>query len=98
MSRRLIIKPEAETEIDEASRWYADTHPALRNEFLNDVEHALAVIKANPLQYQIVYRTIRRVVLRRFPYGLMYITSDHDVFVLACIHGRRDPARWQRRT
>ena len=70
----------------------------LRAEFLRDVENALSTIQANPLQYQIIYRNIRRVVLRRFPYGLMYIVSDRDIVVLACMHGRRNPVRWQRRT
>lgn len=98
MSHRLIIKPEAEAEIEEASRWYAANNPVLRTEFLRDVDDAVTLIQANPLQYQIVYKSIRRVILRRFPYGLMYIVSGQEIFVLACIHGRRHPARWQRRT
>ena len=97
MSNRLTIKPVAEGEIDEASRWYETNDPILRDQFVSDVGHALAAIQENPLQYQIVYRNVRRVMLRRFPYSLMYIVSGEDIAVLACMHGRRDPKRWQRR-
>jgi plasmid stabilization system protein ParE len=60
MSHRLVLTQEAEAEIDEASRWYETNNPVLRAEFLRDVENALSTIQANPLQYQIIYRNIRR--------------------------------------
>src|ERR1700754_3738349 len=98
MSRRLIVEPEAEAEIDEAARWYDLQSPSLGADFLRSVDAAFAAIARNPLQYQSVHRDVRRAGVRRFPYGLMYIVSDQDIIILACFHGRRDPGRWQDRS
>jgi plasmid stabilization system protein ParE len=98
MNHELIVEPEAEVEIDQASRWYEKQSPGLGADFLRAVEMALAVIRRNPFQYQIVYDEVRRAGLRRFPHGLMYVVSDREIIVVACIHGRRDPKRWQERT
>ena len=97
MNRELIIEPEAEAEIEEASRWYDLQNPGLGADFLQAVAAALTVIQGNPFQYQIVYKQVRRAGLGRFPHGLMYVASDREVIVLACIHGRRNPRRWQNR-
>jgi plasmid stabilization system protein ParE len=93
MSRTL--EPEAETEITDAADWYNQRSESARIGFLRAV--ARAFIRENPNQYQVVYRHVRRVVLGRYPYALMYTASDHEVIVIACFHGRRDPKRWQER-
>jgi len=98
MSRRLIVEPEAEAEIDEAARWYDLQSPNLGADFLRSVDAALAAVIRSPLQYQRVHRDVRRARLRRFPYGLMYIVADQEIIIFACFHGRRDPRRWQDRS
>jgi plasmid stabilization system protein ParE len=98
MNRELVVEPEAEAEIDEASRWYDLQNPGLGADFLRAVGAALAVIQRNPFQYQVIYGEARRAQLRRFPYGLIYIVADPEIIVVACMHGRRSPKRWQGRT
>jgi hypothetical protein len=41
----------------------------------------------------VVYRDVRRAILRRFPYLLYFGLSGDEVVLLACLHGRRDPTR-----
>src|SRR5215216_4235351 len=100
MSRRLIVEPEAQAEIAEAAVWYEAHESGLGADFLRTVEHALAVIQRDPYQYQVIRRRgqVRRVTLRPFPYGVMYVASEREVVVVACSHGRRNPKRWQSRT
>jgi plasmid stabilization system protein ParE len=98
MSYALIVEPEAEAEIDEASRWYKEISRELGEDFLRAVEEALASIRENPLQYQIIHGRGRRVRLRRFTsYRLFYVVAGQEVVLLGCIHGRRNPKRWQDR-
>jgi len=42
---------------------------------------------------------VRRVRLKRFPYGLYFIWNEAagETSVIACMHGRRDPQRWLQR-
>jgi plasmid stabilization system protein ParE len=97
MNRELVVEPEAEAEIDEASRWYDTQNPGLGTNFLRAVGAALAVIQRNPFQYQVIYREVRRAQLRRFPYGLIYTVTEQEIIVAACVHGRRSPESWQDR-
>jgi plasmid stabilization system protein ParE len=97
MTWRLIVEPEAESEIQETTRWYDNQSPGLGADFLRAVEAALSAIQRSPLQYQIVYGEMRRVGIRRFPYSVFYVALDEEIIVLACLHGRRNPRRWQDR-
>jgi hypothetical protein len=55
-------------------------------------------MSANPWQFPVVYKSIRRALLRHFPYALMFvIEADETLTVIACFHGSRDPARWRER-
>jgi toxin ParE1/3/4 len=88
----------ARQELIDARDWYANESPGLGRRFLAAVDAAVERIIANPLQFPAVYRNIRRVLLRRFPYALMFVAeSDGNVTVIACFHGSRNPVRWQRR-
>jgi len=93
----LILQPEAEADIVDASIWYDKQAKAIRENFLSSLYLTLDVIERHPLQYQKCFRQVRRVILRGFPYALLYIANDDVVNVLACFHTSRDPKRWQDR-
>ncbi len=67
MTYRLIIRPEAETELAEAFDWYERRLPGLGAEFLTAIDTAVASILGNPFQHPIIYRNVRRAPARRFP-------------------------------
>jgi plasmid stabilization system protein ParE len=94
---RLIIRPEAETDLTEAYDWYESQLAGLGAEFLLVVEASLAAIQRNPKQYQVLHRGIRRALTRRFPFGIFYLIRRNMVIVLAVLHAKRDPQLWQQR-
>ena len=98
MNRALILGPEAEAEIAEASDWYDRRSPGLGAEFVGAVDVTLAAIRQNPFQYQAVWGQFRRAGLRRFPYSLIYIVLDWQITVVSCFHSRRKPKVWRERT
>lgn len=52
----------------------------------------------NPRQFPVIYRNVRRALLRRFPYALMFVMEANEALtVIACFHGSHDPAHWQGR-
>jgi plasmid stabilization system protein ParE len=77
--------------------WYEQRSPGLGTEFLAAVDAALAEIVALPERYPVVRGEARRALLRRFPYGVYFVASPELVNVIACLHARRDPRRWQER-
>jgi toxin ParE1/3/4 len=97
LSRPLIVRAKAESDIESAYRWYEEQRPGLGADFIRSVDVALASVQRDPELYQLVYRNARRVVLQSFPYSVFYIIQDDAVEVVACMHFRRNPRRWQAR-
>jgi plasmid stabilization system protein ParE len=97
MTASIRFRPDAAAEIFEAVDWYESRAKGLGAEFLRSLDAGLAAIRRNPLACPVVLGTVRRAVLRRFPYTLIYNVSEDGILIVACIHGRRDPKRWQER-
>jgi toxin ParE1/3/4 len=98
MMHPLVIRPEAEYDVEEAYRWYEDHRPGLGSDFILCVEEGLAKILRDPEMYQVVHKKVRRLLIRRFPYGIFYVWDQNRVVVLAVAHVRRDPKQWESRT
>jgi len=45
-----------------------------------------------------VHEDIRRVMIRRFPFGIFYMIDGDHAVVIAVMHASRDPARWKERS
>jgi toxin ParE1/3/4 len=98
MTPRVVVRPEAESDLAEAFAWYGQRGPGLGDRFLLSVEAALSAIQRHPESFPVVYSQVRRALLRRFPYGVFYIVKESNIVVLAIFHCARDPRGWQRRT
>jgi len=91
MNYVLAFRPEVRDELNEAYNWYESQQPGLGDEFLNCVNKILNQICLMPKSYAVVYRDIRRAVMRRFPYAVYYRIVSSRVIVTAIFHSRRDP-------
>ena len=91
------LHPEAEGEFRDAVIWYEHQRSGLGSEFILCIDEAVERVRRNPEAYPKVHESIRRIVVRRFPFALFYEISSADIRVLAIFHSRRDPSRWQRR-
>jgi plasmid stabilization system protein ParE len=97
VSRAFVVRPQAEAELEAAAAWYADRARGLGAEFVRVVDAAFAAIHRNPLQFPVVHGTVRRAVIRRFPYSVLFTATEEEIVVLSLFHSRRDPKRWQSR-
>jgi toxin ParE1/3/4 len=97
MSLPLLITPDAEEDLAQAKAWYNGKREGLGDEFVLCVEEALDRIRRLPESATQVYPGVRRVVVRRFPYGVFYRVDPDQVAVIAVYHSRRDPRGWQAR-
>jgi plasmid stabilization system protein ParE len=63
-------------------------------------ELALAAqrIAGNPLRFPVILHDVRRALLRRFPYSLLFRVETEAVTVIACFHASRDLQEWQCRS
>lgn len=95
---KLRVHPLAEVEIDEAFRWYGLRRDGLGLEFLAALDSAMERIARKPLRYARLETlpkidTIRRLLLHRFPYTIIYEVLA-DIHVLAVAHAGREPNYW----
>lgn len=95
---QLIVRPAAAADIDEAFLWYEHQRVGLGEEFLAAAQAVIDAIAQQPLRYAVVRRDTRRALLRRFPYAIYFRVYGDLAVVVACMHGRRSPRRWQSRT
>lgn len=97
MTRRFIVRPRAENDIQAAFEWYESQRSGLGDQFLVAVRERLEAIRNFPEASPVVYRSIRRAVVSRFPYLIFYIVRPERIAVIAVLHHARNPASWPRR-
>ena len=98
MTYRLIIKPYAERDLEEAYVWYNEKQEGLGNRFLEQVERSLQFVEINPQQYQFRYKEVRMTKVNRFPFCLHYTIEEDAIFVHAVLSTSRNPEIWRTRT
>lgn len=94
----VVFHPAAEREFIEAARFYEECAPGLGADFIRQIERTLVQIAANPDSGSVSAKTIRRRLVRRFPFAVLYQSRPKAIFVLAIAHLRRRPGYWKSRT
>ncbi|MGH7427617.1 MAG: type II toxin-antitoxin system RelE/ParE family toxin [Gemmatimonadales bacterium] len=95
MTRSLLVGPEASKHIVEAFAWYEQQHAGLGTEFRTALTAVFDLLRHVPEAGPVVYRDLRRVLLRKFPYAVYYVLSPTQIVVRAVIHNRRHPRSWR---
>lgn len=95
--RRLRVRKTARAEIVAAFEWYLERSPAAAQRFLDAVDEAMRVIEEAPERQPIIRGRLRRVLLRRFPYGVYYKVFPSTISIVGVIHGHRHPDKWLER-
>ena len=94
----VIFTPAARAELIDAQDWYEGEATGLGRRFREAINVLVERMSASPRQFPVVFKNVRRALLRRFPYVLFFVVEDQSLLVIACFHGSRDPLRWQERT
>jgi len=72
--------------------------PGLGDQFIAEVERIVEVLCDQPNIGQSVGEELRRIILARFLYTLIYSIESERIWVIAVAHHRRRPGYWQERT
>jgi hypothetical protein len=89
--------PEAKDEFNEAIEYYEDCESGLGYDFSIEVHAAKQNIVNYPTAWPIVEEDVRRCLVNRFPYGIIYSIERGEIFILAVMHLRRHPDYWKTR-
>ena len=97
--RRIEFHVAAQSEVEEGIAYYEARESGLGEQFFAEVRRALSLISDYPDLGAEMWNTRRRLLLDRFPYGVIYRVVDAEsIRVLAVMHLRKRPRYWQRRS
>lgn len=93
------LSEEAIDELLEAAVWYRARRPGLESEFLAEVDRVLPLIGSSPASFPRLLDlpedlVVRRALLPRFPYALIFMDLDEHIRLLAVAHAKRRPGYW----
>jgi plasmid stabilization system protein ParE len=89
--------PEAYAEFLKAIEYYEDVASHLGPDFAFEVYAAIQRAVANPKSWAMIDGDVRRSLVHRFPYGVLYAEENDGIFILAVMHLRRSPDYWKNR-
>ena len=89
--------PEARREFDQDIDFYNRRVAGLGNEFGEAVREATRKIQFNPSRHPPRKYGTRRLLLKRFPYLIVYREEPARILIVAVAHGARHPDYWHGR-
>jgi len=78
--RSVILTQTARKELIEAQDWYENKVSGLGRRFRVAVDAVVERVSANPRQFPVVHKTLRRALLERFPYALIFVIEPMTVW------------------
>jgi plasmid stabilization system protein ParE len=97
MTRTVILPARVERDIRGIREWYESQQLGLGEAFLRRLRETLELVRLRPESAPLIYKTVRRAIVSKFPYVVFYVAESTRVVVLAVLHSSRDPATWPRR-
>lgn len=93
------VHPDVYAELEHSRSWYEARANNLGTEFLIEVDRAIETVRESPRIWPFIDEdsSIRRYLVHRFPYGVIYRVRDHLIQVIAVMHLRRHPDYWRGR-
>jgi len=93
--REVRFTAEAETDLIAAARFYAqESSSTLGEALIDEVARACRLLQEAPLTGRAWRGQTRRLVLRRFPFNLIYRVHEDEIQLIAVAHQRRKPRYW----
>ena len=93
MTYPLFVTHEARNETRDAYHWYENQLEDLGERFLDELQTCYGQLATNPLLYGFLDRStvLRFMMLRKFPFAVIYLIHDHTVNIVSVRHTSRTP-------
>ena len=93
----LIIKEEARNDIFDAYHWYESKQIGLGDRLIKIIENQFKHIIKNPSSFLIEIEQMRKLVIPKFPYVIIYEIEENNIFVYALFNTNQHPQKLNRR-
>ena len=89
--------PEAEIEFNVAIVYYERIETGLGYDFAIEVYNTIQRSVSFPKAWSVIDGEIRRSLVKRFPYGVLYSEENNGIYIVAVMHLHRFPDYWKHR-
>ncbi|MEI6852143.1 MAG: type II toxin-antitoxin system RelE/ParE family toxin [Bacteroidota bacterium] len=91
MKYQVTILSDAEQDISNAFVWYEMQQIGLGSSFYKTLDHSVSFISNNPLSCSVVYKNVRRFVIKKFPFGIYYDVNaaKMEIQIIGVFHFKR---------
>ena len=90
---QLIIRPHAVEMAENAYQWYEEQQTGLGDLFMSELDSCYDKIEVWPISYNIIRKDFRQIVLKRFPFVIVYKIVQERVVVYSVFHNSRNPRK-----
>jgi toxin ParE1/3/4 len=92
MPYRIVVEPRALTDIQRVIDYYDEQQIGLGKKFVDALEKYFVTISKNPF-YQVRYKIVRCLPLRKFPFMIHYYIDENikTVFIVSVFHTSQKP-------
>ncbi len=87
----------AEQELHDAFLWYEEKREGLGYDFLKAFTQALERVVVYPEVYMLISDGLRRALVAKYPYGIIYGIEEDTIIIVAVSHLHREPFYWDKR-
>lgn len=94
---KILFHDLAGKEFLEVRDYYDDLVFGLGEKFVTEIERCLKIIKTNPLAYPVTKQNVRKAVIIKFPFSILYRVDGNVIYILAVMHQKREPLYWAER-
>lgn len=91
---RIIFDKLAKEELNDAIEYYEIELVGLGQKFKEEIKRILGIVKEMPNIGSIEKEDIRRYILHKFPYKVLYSIEKNHIYIIAIAHMHREPIYW----
>ena len=96
---KIDVHPDVYAELEDSRSWYEERARNLGIEFLDEINRAIEAVQQAPTMWPWYdeHQGIRRFLVHRFPYAVIYRPTSSVIQIIAVMHLRRHPDYWKSR-
>ena len=91
---KVIFSSFARNELEDAFNYLELEFEGLGDRFKSEVKSAVERIARHPLAWSVERGEVRKCLLHKFPYKILYSIEIDHIFIIAVAHQHRKPDYW----
>lgn len=95
--KNILFHELAGRELLDARDYYDEMAFGLGKSFIRELERTINIIRKNSLAYPVIRDNIRKALIIKFPYALLYRIEKENIYILSVMHQKRRPNYWVNR-